>query len=78
MNWADMKQEIDRFSVRIEELRNSLGEVILAWIDKKVDKINEDVAFIDATVDGLQIVLDHKIKEDQLEIEFIYTKIYIK
>ena len=73
-----MKQEIARFSGRLEELRNSLGEVILAWIDKKVDKINEDVAFIDATVDGLQIVLDHKIKEDQLEIEFIYTKIYIK
>ena len=73
---ADMKQEIARFSGRLEELRNSLGEVILAWIDKKVDKINEDVEFIDATVDGLQIVLDYKIKEDQLEIEFIYTKIY--
>ena len=71
-----MKQEIARFSGRLEELRNSLGEVILAWIDKKVDKINEDVEFIDATVDGLQIVLDHKIKEDQLEIEFINTKIY--
>ena len=71
-----MKQEIARFSGRLEELRNSLGEVILAWIDKKVDKVNEDVEFIDATVDGLQIVLDHKIKEDQLEIEFIYTKIY--
>ena len=71
-----MKQEIARFSGRLEELRNSLGEVILAWIDKKVDKINEDVEFIDATVDGLQIVLDHKIKEDQLEIEFIYTKTY--
>ena len=53
-------------------------EVILSWIDKKVDKINEDVEFIDATVDGLQIILDHKIKEDQLESEFIYTKIYIK
>ena len=75
---ADMKQEIARFLDRLEELRNSLGEVILAWIDKKVDKINEDVEFIDATVDGLQIVLDHKIKEDQLESEFIYTKIYIK
>ena len=73
-----MKQEIARFSGRLEELRSSLGEVTLAWIDKKVDKINEDVEFIDATVDGLQIVLDHKIKEDQLEIEFIYTKIYIK
>ena len=73
-----MKQEIARFSGRLEELRNSLGEVILAWIDKKVDKINEDVEFIDATVDGLQIILDHKIKEDQLESEFIYTKIYIK
>ena len=71
-----MKQEIARFSGRLEELRNSLGEVILAWIDKKVDKINEDVEFIDATVDGLQIVLDHKTKEDQLEIEFIYIKIY--
>ena len=71
-----MKQEIARFSGRLEELRNSLGEVILAWIDKKVDKINEDVEFIDATVDGLQIVLDRKIKEDQLESEFIYTKIY--
>ena len=63
---ADMKQEIARFLDRLEELRNSLGEVILAWIDKKVDKINEDVEFIDATVDGLQIVLDHKIKEYQL------------
>ena len=71
-----MKQEIARFSGRLEELRNSLGEVILAWIDKKVDKVNEDVEFIDATVDGLQIVLDHKTKEDQLESEFIYTKIY--
>ena len=71
-----MKQEIARFSGRLEELRNSLGEVMLSWIDKKVDKINEDVEFIDATVDGLQIVLDHKIKEDQLEIEFIYTKTY--
>ena len=70
-----MKQEIARFSGRLEELRNSLGEVILAWIDKRVDKINEDVEFIDATVDGLQIVLDSKIKEDQLEIEFIYIKI---
>ena len=73
---ADMKQEIARFSGRLEELRNSLGEVTLAWIDKRVDKINEDVEFIDATVDGLQIILDHKIKEDQLESEFIYTKIY--
>ena len=73
---ADMKQEIARFLDRLEELRNSLGEVILAWIDKKVDKINEDVEVIDATVDELQIVLDHKIKEDQLESEFIYTKIY--
>ena len=73
---ADMKQEIARFSGRLEELRNSLGEVILAWIDKKVDKINEDVEFIDTTVDGLQIVLDHKTKEDQLESEFINTKIY--
>ena len=43
-----------------------------------VTEINEDVEFIDATVDGLQIILDHKIKEDQLESEFIYTKIYIK
>ena len=71
-----MKQEIARFSGRLEKLRNSLGEVILAWIDKRVDKINEDVEFIDATVDGLQIVLDHKTKEDQLEREFINTKIY--
>ena len=71
-----MKQEIARFLDRLEELRNSLGEVILAWIDKKVDKVNEDVEFIDATVDGLQIVLDHKIKEDQLESEFIYTKTF--
>ena len=71
-----MKQEIARFSGRLEELRNSLGEVILAWIDKKVDKINEDVEFIDTTVGGLQIVLDHKTKEDQLKSEFIYTKIY--
>ena len=78
MNWADMKQEIAKFSGRLEEMIKSLGEVGLVRIDKKVDKINEDVEFIDATVDGLQIVLDHKIKEDQLEIEFIYTKIYIK
>ena len=41
-----------------------------------VTEINEDVEFIDATVDGLQILLDHKTKEDQLEIEFIYIKIY--
>ena len=39
-------------------------------------EINEDVEVIDATVDGLQIVLDHKTKEDQYEIKFIYTKIY--
>ena len=71
-----MKQEIARSSGRLEELRNSSWEVILDWIDKKVDKVNENVEFIDATVDVLQIVLDHKIKEDQLESEFIYTKIY--
>ena len=71
-----MKQEIARFWGRLEEPRNSSWEVILDWIDKKVDKVNEDVEVIDATVDVLQIVLDHKIKEDQLEIEFIYTKIY--
>ena len=41
-----------------------------------VTEINEDVEVIDATVDGLQIVLDRKIKEDQLESEFINTKIY--
>ena len=41
-----------------------------------VTEINEDVEFIDATVDGLQILLDHKTKDDQLETEFIYTKIY--
>ena len=76
MNRADMKQEIAKFPGRLEEMRKSLGEVVLVRIDKKVDKINEDVAFIDATVDGRQIVLDHKINEDQLEIEFIYTKIY--
>ena len=65
MNWADMKQEIARFLGRLEEMRKSLGEVLVR-IDKKVDEINEDVEFIDATVDGLQIVLDHRIKEDQL------------
>ena len=41
-----------------------------------VTEINEYVEVIDATVDELQIVLDHKTKEDQLEIEFIYIKIY--
>ena len=76
MYQADMKQDIARFSGGLEELRKNLKEVVLAQNDKKVDKINEDVEFIDATVDGLQIVLDHKIKEDQLESEFIYTKIY--
>ena len=70
-----MKQEIARFLGRLEELRNSSWEVILAQIDKMVTEINEDVEVIDATVDGLQIVLDSKIKEDQLEIEFIYIKI---
>ena len=70
-----MKQEIARFLGRLEELRNSSWEVILVWIDKMVTEINEDVEVIDATVDGLQIVLDSKIKEDQLEIEFIYIKI---
>ena len=57
-----MKQEIARFWGRLEELRNSSWEVILDWIDKKVDKVNEDVEVIDATVDVLQIVLDHKTK----------------
>ena len=71
----DMKQEIARFLGRLEELRNSSWEVILVWIDKMVTEINEDVEVIDATVDVLQIVLDHKTKEDQLEIEFIYIKI---
>ena len=71
-----MKQEIARFLGRLEEPRNSAWEVILDWIDKKVEKVNEDVKVIDATVDELQIVLDHKTKEDQLEIEFIYIKIY--
>ena len=70
-----MKQEIAKFLGRLEELRNSSWEVILAQIDKMVTEINEDVEVIDATVDGLQIVLDSKIKEDQLEIEFIYIKI---
>ena len=71
-----MKQEIARFLGRLEELRNSSWEVILVWIDKMVTEINEDVEVIDATVDVLQIVLDHKTKEDQLEIEIIYIKIY--
>ena len=71
-----MKQEIARFWGRLEEPRNSSWEVILAWIDKMFTEINEDVEVIDATVDGLQIVLDRKIKEDQLESEFINTKIY--
>ena len=69
-----MKQEIARFLGRLEEPRNSSWEVILDWMDKKVDKVNEDVKVIDATVDELQIVLDHKTK-DQLEIEIIYIKI---
>ena len=59
-----MKQEIARFWGRLEELRNSSWEVILDWIDKMVTEINEDVEVIDATVDVLQIVLDHKTKED--------------
>ena len=71
-----MKQEIARFWGRLKELRNSSWEVILDWIDKTVTKINEDVEVIDAAVDVLQIVLDHKTKEDQLESEFINTKIY--
>ena len=71
-----MKQEIAKFLGRLEELRNSSWEVILAQIDKMVTEINEDVEVIDATVDVLQIVLDHKTKEDQLEIEIIYIKIY--
>ena len=50
------------------------SDTCLDW--QKGHKINEDVEFIDATVDGLQILLDHKTKEDQLESEFINTKIY--
>ena len=71
-----MKQETAGFWGRLKELRNSSGEVVLVQIDKKVDKINEGIEVIDVTVDGLQIVLDHKTKEDQLKSEFIYTKIY--
>ena len=59
-----MKQEIAKFLGRLEELRNSSWEVILAQIDKMVTEINEDVEVIDVTVDELQIVLDHKTKED--------------
>ena len=70
-----MKQEIAKFWGRLEELRNSSWEVILAQIDKMVTEIIEDVEVIDVTVDELQIVLDHKTKEDQLEIEIIYIKI---
>ena len=46
-----MKQEIARFWGRLEEPRNSSWEVILDWIDKKVDKIDENVVVIGGTVD---------------------------
>ena len=45
-----MKQEIARFLGRLEEMRKSLGEVLVR-IDKKVDEIDENVAVISDTVD---------------------------
>ena len=62
MYWADMKQDIARFSGRLEELRKNLKEVVFAQNDKKVDKINEDVVTIDVKVDGSRSILDHKTK----------------
>ena len=67
-----MKQEIARFLGRLEEMRKSLGEVVLVRIDKKVDEIDENVAVISGTMDKLRSILYHKTNEDQLESE-IYT-----
>ena len=72
MNCVDMKQEIAKFLGRLEEMRKSLGEVVLVRIDKKVDKIDENVAVIGGTMDKLRSILYHKTNEDQLESE-IYT-----
>ena len=47
----DVNQEIARFWGRPEEMRKCLGEVVLVRIDKKVDKIDENVAVISGTVD---------------------------
>ena len=46
-----MKQEIAKFSGRLKEMRKGLGEVVLVRIDKKVNKIDENVAVISGTVD---------------------------
>ena len=46
-----MKQETVKFSGRLEEMIKSLEEVVLVRIDKKVDKIDENVAVISGTVD---------------------------
>ena len=67
-----MKQEIAKFPGRLEEMIKSLGEVVLVRIDKKVDKIDENVAVISGTMDKLRSILYHKTNEDQLESE-IYT-----
>ena len=72
MYQADMKQDIARFSGRLEELRKNSKEVVLAQNDKKVDKIDENVAVISGTMDKLRSILYHKTNEDQLESE-IYT-----
>ena len=55
-----MKQDIARFSGRLEKLRKNLKEVVLAQNDKKVDKIYEDVVTIDVKVDGSRSILGHK------------------
>ena len=72
MNCVDMKQEIARFLGRLEEMRKSLGEVVLVRIHKNVNKIDENVAVISGTMDKLRSILYHKTNEDQLESE-IYT-----
>ena len=41
-------------------------------MDKKVDKIDENVAVIGGTMDKLRSILYHKTNEDQLASE-IYT-----
>ena len=51
MNCVDVNQEIARFWGRLEEMRKSLGEVVLVRIHKNVNKIDENVAVISGTVD---------------------------
>ena len=67
-----MKQEIAKFPGRLEEMRKSLGEVVLVRIHKNVNKIDENVAVISGTMDKLRSILYHKTNEDQLE-SGIYT-----